>query len=126
MFGFFWVLHAGGWTWGTMLPASDILYMQATTACLTAIIVTQIANIFACRSFRESVFSIGFFSNRLIFFGIAVELLLQFLIVYHPVGNAIFSTSPLPWTTWLVLFPFALALLLAEEARKYFVRRTEQ
>jgi sodium/potassium-transporting ATPase subunit alpha len=72
------------------------------------------------------VFSIGFFSNRLIFFGIAVELLLQFLIVYHPVGNAIFSTSPLPWTTWLVLFPFALALLLAEEARKYFVRRTEQ
>jgi sodium/potassium-transporting ATPase subunit alpha len=122
MFGFFWVLHAGGWTWGTMLPASDILYRQATTACLTAIIVTQIANIFACRSFRESVFSIGFFSNRLIFFGIAVELLLQLLIVYHPVGNAIFSTSQLPWTTWRVLIPFALALLLAEETRKHFVR----
>ena len=35
MFGFFWVLYAGGWTWGTMLPASDLLYREATTACLT-------------------------------------------------------------------------------------------
>ena len=52
MFGFFWVLNAGGWTWGTLLPASDLLYMQATTACLTAIVVVQVANVFACRSSR--------------------------------------------------------------------------
>ncbi len=126
MFGFFWVLGQGGWTWGIMLPPSDHLYMQATTACLTAIIVTQVANVFACRSYRESLFSIGFFTNRLIFAGIAVELLLQLFIVYHPFGNDIFSTSPLPWTTWFVLIPFALALLLAEETRKYFVRKMSQ
>jgi sodium/potassium-transporting ATPase subunit alpha len=126
MFGFFWVLGHGGWTWGIMLPPSDHLYMQATTACLTAIIVTQVTNVFACRSYRESLFSIGFFTNRLIFAGIAVELLLQLFIVYHPFGNKIFSTSPLPWTTWFVLIPFALALLLAEETRKYFVRKMSQ
>ncbi|HSA78589.1 MAG TPA: cation-transporting P-type ATPase [Nitrospirota bacterium] len=126
MFGFFWVLGQGGWTWGIMLPPSDHLYMQATTACLTAIIVTQVTNVFACRSYRESLFSIGFYTNRLIFAGIAVELLLQLFIVYHPFGNKIFSTSPLPWTTWFVLVPFALALLLAEETRKYFVRKKSQ
>jgi sodium/potassium-transporting ATPase subunit alpha len=124
MFGFFWVLREGGWTWGTMLPASDLLYMQATTACLTAIIVTQIANVFACRSFRESLFSIGIFTNRLIFAGIAVELLLQLFIVYHPFGNKIFSTAPLSWNTWFILVPFALLLLLAEEARKIIARRS--
>src|SRR5512143_220012 len=123
MFSFFWVLGQGGWTWGIMLPPSDHLYMQATTACLTAIIVTQVTNVFACRSYRESLFSIGFFTNTLIFAGIAVELLLQLFIVYHPFGNKIFSTSPLPWSTWFMLVPFALALLLAEETRKYFMRK---
>ena len=97
--------------------------MQATTACLTAIIMMQIANVFACRSSRESLFSIGFFTNRLIFAGIAVELLLQLFIVYHPLGNAIFSTAPLSWRAWFVLVPFAFALLVAEEARKLMRRK---
>ena len=123
MFGFFWVLKTGGWTWGTMLPASDILYMQATTACLTAIVVTQVANVFACRSSRESLFSMGFFTNRLIFAGIAVELLLQLFIVYHPFGNKIFSTAPLSGSIWLMLIPFSFLLLLAEEMRKLIAKK---
>jgi len=123
MFGFFWVLKTAGWTWGTMLPASDILYMQATTACLTAIIVTQIANVFACRSSRDSVFTRSFFSNRLIFVGIALEILLQVFIVYHPLGNRIFSTAPLSIDVWLLLIPFSLVLLLAEEGRKFIIRK---
>ncbi|GBE35987.1 putative cation-transporting ATPase F [bacterium BMS3Bbin07] len=94
--------------------------MQATTVCLTAIVVTQVANVFACRSFRESVFSIGFFSNKLIFAGIAFELLFQLFIVYHPLGNRIFSTRPLPLKMWLILIPFAVMLFAAEELRKYF------
>jgi sodium/potassium-transporting ATPase subunit alpha len=125
LFGFFWVLKTGGWTWGSPTAPTHLVYLQATTACLTAIIVTQIANVFACRSFRESLFSIGVFSNRMIFAGVTVELLLQIFIVYHPFGNKIFSTFPLPWTTWLVLVPFALVLLLAEETRKYFVRKMQ-
>jgi sodium/potassium-transporting ATPase subunit alpha len=122
MFGFFSVLELGGWTRGTILPASDVLYMQATTACLTAIIVTQVANVFACRSSRESLLRIGFFTNRLVFAGIAVELALQLFIVYHPAGNKLFSTAPLPMNTWLMLIPFAFLLLAAEELRKFIVR----
>ncbi|MBI4715303.1 MAG: cation-transporting P-type ATPase, partial [Nitrospirae bacterium] len=118
LFGFFYVLKGGGWTWGVMLSAADPLYMQATTACLTAIVITQAANVFACRSFNLSVFRIGFFSNRSIFAGIAVELLLQLFIVYHPWGNKIFATAPLTVEVWLVLIPFAVALFAAEEIRK--------
>jgi sodium/potassium-transporting ATPase subunit alpha len=125
MFGFFWILSHGNWTWGTQLAANELLYLQATTACLTAIIVAQIGNVFACRSSRESVFSIGFFSNRIIFTGIIAELLLQLFIVYHPIGNRIFGTAPLPLSTWLILIPFSLGLLAAEELRKYFKRRRE-
>ena len=118
MFGFFYIMFNGGWRWGEMLSPNNILYMQATTACLAAIIVTQIGNVFACRSSRESVFSIGLFTNRLIFLGIAVELLLQLFIVYHPWGNKIFGTYPISLSAWLVLIPFAVLLLFADEARK--------
>lgn len=126
LFSFFWVLRSGGWMWGEIIPSTNILYMQATTACLTAIIITQIANVFACRSFTESLFTIGLFTNRLIFVGIAFELLLQLFIVYHPLGNTIFATSPLLLNVWLQLIPFALLLITAEELRKYLVRRRHQ
>ena len=125
LFGFFYVLKAGGWQWGEMPSPNNILYMQATTACLTAIIITQIGNVFACRSFRESIFSIGFFSNRLILAGIAFEIALQLFIVYHPWGNAIFATSPIAAQIWFVLIPFAFVLFAAEEARKFFIKRYE-
>ena len=122
LFGFFYVLNSGGWRWGELLPPDDPLYLQATTACLTAIVVTQIANVFACRSFRESVFRLGFFSNPLIFFGILIELGFQLFIVYHPLGNRMFGTASLPATVWLVLIPFAVFLFVAEEIRKAIVR----
>jgi sodium/potassium-transporting ATPase subunit alpha len=122
MFGFFFVLQLGGWQWGEFLPAGDQLYMQATTACLTAIVISQVANVFACRSDRESVFSLGLFSNWLIFVGIATEILLQLFIVYHPWGNRIFSTSPISLHIWLALVPFAFLLFFAEEGRKFAVR----
>jgi sodium/potassium-transporting ATPase subunit alpha len=109
-----------------MLPSSNILYMQATTACLTGIVIAQVANVFACRSFRESVFSIGLFTNWLIFIGIGFELVLQLFIVYHPWGNRMFSTHPVSLTTWIVLVPFAFVLFFAEEARKAVARYTHQ
>ncbi|OPY12009.1 MAG: Calcium-transporting ATPase 1 [Syntrophus sp. PtaB.Bin001] len=126
MFGFFYIMYGGGWNWGNMLRPDDILYMQATTACLTAIIISQIGNVFACRSSKESVFSLGFLTNPAVFIGIGFEICLQLFIVYHPYGNMIFATRPLSLTTWIVLMPFALFLLLAEETRKYFTfgRRT--
>lgn len=124
MFGFFWVLYQGGWAWGEMPAPDSLIYLQATTACLTAIVLTQMANVFACRSFIEPVIGPGFFSNQLIFAGIAVELLLQLFIVYTPWGNRIFSTASLSISVWGMLIPFMLLILFAEETRKFIYRRT--
>jgi len=106
-----------------LLSPDNILYQQATTACLTAVVITQVANVFACRSSRESVFSIGFFFNPLIFAGIAFEIILQLFIVYHPWGNAIFSTAPLSLHVWVALIPFAFLLFGAEEMRKFIAAK---
>ncbi len=53
--------------------ATTALYQQATTVTLAIIVACQDGNVFACRSERVSIFRLGFFSNRLIWFGIAVE-----------------------------------------------------
>ena len=63
------------------------VYLQATTACLSAIVVMQIVNVFLCRSERESVLAAELRSNRLILVGIAAELLLILAIDYTPWGN---------------------------------------
>jgi magnesium-transporting ATPase (P-type) len=105
------------------LPLDHPLVRQASTATFLGIVIMQVGNVFACRSSRDTVFTGKFFSNRLIFAGIALEMLLTVFIVYHPLGNRIFSTSPLSLDVWLLLIPFALFLLLAEEGRKYVVRR---
>jgi len=121
--GYFYVLNQAGWSWGVSLPMEHPLVRQASTATFLGIVIMQVGNVFACRSSRDSVFRAGFFSNWLIFAGIAFELLLTAFIIYHPLGNRIFSTAPLSFDVWLVLIPFAIALLLAEEGRKYMVRK---
>jgi len=120
---FFFVLDGGGWGYGTALAAGDTLYREATTACLAAIVVMQIANIFLCRHPRESVFESGSFGNTLILWGIATELILIALIVYTPWGNVVFGTAPLAAEVWLFALPFAAAMLVLEEGRKAFMRR---
>lgn len=121
LFGYLYVLYSGGWHWGTMLDPKNILYQQATTACLTGIVITQVGNVMACRTFKIPVLRIGLFSNPFLLIGILFELLLQLFIVYHPLGQKIFSTYALPFQVWLILFPFALALFITEEIRKFIL-----
>ncbi|MEW6601017.1 MAG: HAD-IC family P-type ATPase, partial [Nitrospirota bacterium] len=123
LFGYFYVLDKGGWHWGDILPMNSPLVLQATTATFLGIVIMQIANAFACRSSKSSIFKLGFFSNRLIIIGIVAEVILSAFIIYHPLGNRIFSTAPLGIEVWLILILFSIALLFAEELRKWWLRR---
>ena len=118
-----WYLSDGGWKWGTALPTGSLLYRQATTICFAGIVLCQVANVFACRTRWTSSFSVGLFTNRLLLWGVAVELCILGLIVYHPVGHRIFGTAPFDGRFWWPLLVFAALLLLADEARKGLARR---
>ena len=120
---FFFVLRTADWQYGAELSMRDPLYLQATTATLSAIIVMQVVNVFICRSSRDSIFSGDFLGNRLILAGVALEVALILLIDYTSWGNALFGTQPLAPEAWLYLVPFALAMLALEELRKWWVRR---
>ena len=118
MAAFFGYLLAQGWTWGASLAWSDPLYRQATTMSFAAIVLTQVANVFACRSEHWSIFTFTIRSNPLILWGIAVELMLLALLVYTPFGNFLLGTAPLPFWVWIPLALGAPLLLVAEELRK--------
>ena len=107
MAAFFYVLADGGWQYGEALGQHDLLYLQATTACLSAIIVMQVVNVFCCRSDRSSAFTFRLGSNPLLLWGIAIELLLILGIDYTSWGNVLFGTAPIPARVWLFAVPFA-------------------
>jgi magnesium-transporting ATPase (P-type) len=116
------------WTqgyWGQWidLPATGELYRAATAMAVAAVVTTQIGNVFAHRTERASIFQIGFFSNRLVWFGVTVELVLIFLIVYTPILQQFIGTAAFPVENWLFLFAWTPALLLIDELRKLVVRR---
>jgi len=116
------ILRAGGWHWGQVLASDAPLYRQATSACLATIVVLQVVNVFVCRSARQSIVRTGIAGNRLLWWGVGLELALLGGFLYTPVGWSLLGTAPLPGWLWLGLLPLALGLLLAEELRKGLAR----
>jgi sodium/potassium-transporting ATPase subunit alpha len=123
MTAFFFVLTQGGWQWGEPLSSADPLYRRSTAACLTAIVVMQMVNVYLCRSDRRSVLARPRLGNRLILGGLVVELGLILLIDYTTIGNAVFGAAPIPASAWLLMVPFAAAMLVLEEGRKLLAHR---
>jgi magnesium-transporting ATPase (P-type) len=104
-------------------PAVTAVYWQATTVTLVAIVACQVGNIFACRSEWASVFRMGWFNNRLIWWGIATELFLLLGLIRLPFLQKIFTTAPLTGWQWLMMLLFPPFLLGAEELRKRVVEQ---
>jgi magnesium-transporting ATPase (P-type) len=102
------------------------LYESATAMTLACVVTTQIGNLFAQRTERTSVFRVGLFSNRLVWWGIATELALVVVIIHVPIAQGIFGTAAFPVEYWLFLLAWAPALLIVDEFRKALVRRRER
>jgi sodium/potassium-transporting ATPase subunit alpha len=122
-FCYFAVLFEGGWNFGEQLANTNLLYMQSITAFFSAVIICQIANIFASRTRFQSIFTRGLFSNRMVLLGIASELLILAFIIWSPFANLIFNTSPIDLRYILLSVPFAVFLLVIDELRKYLLRK---
>ncbi len=120
---FFLLLQRGGWHWGMALDHREPLYLQATTACLATIVAAQVVNVFVCRHPVAPAWSFGLRRNPLLLAGLGVELLLLMLIVYSAPGQWLFGTAPFDPALWWLIAPLALLPGLAEEGRKWLLRR---
>jgi magnesium-transporting ATPase (P-type) len=127
MLAFYFQFWMNGY-WGQWLdlPSSGPLYESATAMALACVVTTQIGNLFAQRTSRTSVFSAGFFTNRMLWVGIASELVIIFLIVYLPFLQRTIGTESFALKNWLLLFALSPLLLIADEMRKALVRRRKK
>ncbi len=111
---------------GTLLLFS--LYLEdmakALTMSLTALAVFQWFNAWNCRSEKESVFAMNPFSNRYLVAALGVVIALQLVAVYNPLAQKLLHTTALSLFDWLLIIPVASTVLLTEEARKWWVRRS--
>ncbi|MEW6381934.1 MAG: HAD-IC family P-type ATPase [bacterium] len=135
MVGYYFLYWTHGLSWGTLVPPTNNpayaypngpVYIMATTMCLAGIVTVQIGNVFCCRTDRESIFKVGFFSNKLVLGGIISEIALIFLFVYTPFFQNIFGLAPIGLKDWALLFTFGPVILLCEEGRKWLVRRRQK
>ena len=85
----------------------------------------SVVNIMNVRSFRESIFTIGFASNRLLFGGICLSLSLIAITAGAPVIRDVFHAVPVSGLHWLIMVGLGITPFILMEIIKVFVRKYE-
>lgn len=120
---FFAVLYGGGWTWGASLVADAPLYRQAAGAFLATVVISQIGNVMACRTNRQSAIPYLFRVNRWILGGVVLEIAFIITVTNVPSFHRFFFTGPLPLEVWGFILVAPFTVFGIEELRKLLVRR---
>lgn len=89
----------------------------------TVLILSQLAHVLAIRSEKESLFTIGLFSNWPMVVTIILTFLLQMATIYVPVLNLVFHTEPLDAAELALCLVLSSVVFIAVEAEKMLVRR---
>ncbi len=131
-FVYYWMDPAG---WRDLLnplwlPYGELLrtapgrtYILATTVFLAGVVSCQIGNAFACRTSRERVSELGYWSNRGLLLSVVLEIVLILTLVYVPLFNNLFELLPIPPAFWALIALFGPAVYILEKIRKSVVRR---
>jgi len=96
---------------------------EAQTICVTVVTFSQIFYLLNCRSLRNSIFSLGVFSNPSVFAGIGVLLLLHACFIYLPPLQKLFGSAALDARAWLVAILAGAIVLPVISVEKWFMRR---
>ncbi|NSW56279.1 MAG: cation-translocating P-type ATPase [Armatimonadetes bacterium] len=99
-----------------MRMGTDLAHQR--TIAFTTLALAQIANCVACRSERQLIMRIGFFSNPHMIAAGAISVIAQLVIVYVPFLGAMFQTVPLSSSELGLCFGVALLVFVFAELQK--------
>jgi hypothetical protein len=115
-------MGAAGWRAGDPFPEGHTL-LAASGAAFSAVVISQAANAFACRSTSRRAFSSGRPRNRLLLVAVAVELaMLGGFLFIPPVASFLDHGPPTAWG-WGVALLAAPCVWLADALHKRFLWR---
>ncbi len=86
---------------------------QARTVAVNVFVVGELFYLFSCRSLTKSLLSQGFFSNRWVWIGLGLAILLQILFTYTSVMNRLFNTAPFEALVWIRIIVVGSLISLA-------------
>jgi Ca2+-transporting ATPase len=104
-----WALHSGSAHWQSMV--------------FTVLTLSQLGHVLAIRSERESLFTQGVLSNRLLVAALALTFALQMAVLYVPWLQPIFKTAPLSAAELAACLALSSVVFLGVEAEKAMIRR---
>jgi Ca2+-transporting ATPase len=96
------------------------------TMVFVTLVMSQMGNALATRSNRESIFSIGLFSNRLMVGAVLLTFVLQLMLIYVPFLQNVFGTVALSAGELAIALVASAVVFVAIESYKWNVRRLDK
>lgn len=96
------------------------------TIVFNVLCLSQMGHVLAIRSEKQSLFSIGIFSNKPLIGAVMIALLLQFIITYTPFLQPIFQTESLSLYEFVIVGAASSLVFFAVEIEKIVSRRREK
>lgn len=95
---------------------------KANSMALTLLAVFQWYNGLNCRFLKGTIFTRQIWSNGYLWLSLGVNLVMQILALNLPIFQKILKTTPLNLAEWLTVLVLGLAIVFADELRKYIYR----
>jgi Ca2+-transporting ATPase len=102
---------------------ASIALSRSQTIAVTFVIVFQVFYMIICRSLKDSVFKMGFFSNKKVFVGIAIIVVLHSLFIYTPFMQKVFGTTALDLRDLMVAIGVGFLIFPIIGLEKLIVRK---
>ena len=96
------------------------------TIVFNTLVFMEFFNALNMRTEKESLFKIGFLSNKMVALSVLIQIPLQLLVIYTPFFNIAFKTVPISPLDFIVTFLAASIVFIVEEIRKVTQRRTDE
>lgn len=96
------------------------------TMAFTVLCFSQLGHVMVIRSGRDSIFKIGFFSNKPMVGALLITVALQIMIIYMPFFNEIFKTQPLTLNELLLTLAVSSIVFWSGEIEKSIKNRKRE
>ena len=96
---------------------------HAQTVAFATLCMSELLRAFTARSEHYGIFSIGVFSNKWMVWAVLGSAALVLLVIYVPILQPFFDTTPLSLEDWLHAIPFILMASVAAEITKVYIRK---
>jgi Ca2+-transporting ATPase len=114
------IVTTGVYVWA---GSSGFTHDQAKTMFFLTLIFARLFNGFNCRSLEQSIFTMKFFSNKVLIFSSLVSLIMSILVVYVPFLQQAFTTTLPSLVEWLGMVVAAFLIIVVVETVKWLFRR---